>query len=456
MVSTLTPGTRNLHGPSYRNPLGALPQYRRDPLSLFYEQAVAYRGSVRIRLAHEHIHLLVDPDHIRQVLTVNADKYVKGISYTSLSHLLGNGLLTSGGELWQRQRALIMPAFSRQHTADEIPLIAQCGYRLVEVLDAKAQSGEAFDLVPELMRFALDVVCRAAMGSDIDDLLPQIERDTPVGEDWIMHHMASVLRLPPSVPTPANLRFQRVRARMREVVERVIEGHRRAGSDSATFLGRLLTACDDSGHAMDDRQLRDEVLTFLLAGHETAAAGAAWTIYELCQHPEWTRAVVDEAGRSEFGSPGMIEAVAALKVTERAVYESMRLHPPAWAFTRTAAEPDAFDDFDIGKGAIVVISPFVNHRMPEFWPSPLRFDPNRFVEDQIRARPQLHYFPFGFGPHHCVGQYFAAVEMRIVVALLQARYEIELVNGMRVHENPQIANTPGPVVVRISRRTAKP
>ncbi len=243
---------------------------------------------------------------------------------------------------------------------------------------------------------------------------------------------------------------------MREVVERVIEGHRRAGSDSTTFLGRLLTACDDSGHAMDDRQLRDEVLTFLLAGHETAAAGAAWTIYELCQHPEWARAVVDEADRSEFGPPGVIEAVAALKVTERAVYESMRLHPPAWAFTRTAAEPDAFDDFDIGTGAIVVISPFVNHRMPEFWPSPLRFDPNRFVEDQIRARPQLHYFPFGFGPHHCVGQHFAAVEMRIVVALLQARYEIELVNGMRVHENPQIANTPGPVVVRISRRTAKP
>ena len=455
MVSTLKTGTRNLHGPSYRNPLGALSQYRCDPLSLFYEQAVAYRGSVRIRLAHEQIHLLVDPDHIRQVLTVNAAKYVKGISYTSLSHLLGHGLLTSDGELWQRQRALIKPAFGRQHTVEEIPLITQCGYRLVERLDSKAKSGEVFDLVPELMSFALDVVCRAAMGTDIDDLLPQIERDTPEGEHWIMRHMASVVRLPPSVPTPANLRFQRVRTHMREVVEQVIEGHRRGVPDANTFLGRLLTARDDSGHAMDDKQLRDEVLTFLLAGHETAAAGAAWTIYELCQHPEWARVIVDEVDGSDLAGPGLGEAVPALKMTGRAVDESMRLHPPAWAFTRTAVETDSFEDFDINEGSIVVISPFVNHRMPEFWPSPLRFDPNRFAEEHIRARPQLHYLPFGFGPHLCVGMHFAVIEMRIAIALLLSRYEIELVNGMRVRENPQIANTPGPIIVRITRRKGR-
>jgi cytochrome P450 len=447
---------RKLRGPSYRSPLGGLSKYRRDPLSLFYEQAVAHGGSVRIRLAHEHIHLLVEPEHIRRVLTGNAANYVKGISYASLSHLLGNGLLTSDGDLWQRQRALIKPAFSRHHTAAEIPLIMECGYRLVERLDAKANSGEAFDLVPELMGFALDVVCRAAMGSDIDRLLPQIERDTPAGEQWIMRNMASLVRLPPSVPTPANLRFNRVRARMREVVERVIEGHRHGAADANSFLGRLLQARDDSGQAMDDRQLRDEVLTFLLAGHETSAAGAAWTIYELCQHPQWVRAVVDEVNQSGLDGPGASEAVAELKVTGRVVDESMRLHPPAWAFTRTAVAGDSFDDFDIAKGSIVVISPFVNHRMPQFWSAPLRFDPNRFTEDQVRARPRLHYFPFGFGAHLCVGMHFAVIEMRIAVALLLSRFDIELVNGMRVRENPQIANTPDPVLVRITRRKDKP
>ena len=168
MVSTIEPATRKLHGPCYRNPLGALSEYRRDPLSLFYKQAVTYGGSVRIRVAHKQIHLLVEPDHIRQVLTVKAAKYVKGISYASLSHLLGDGLLTSDGELWQRQRALIKPAFSRQHTVDEIPLMAECGNRLLNRLDAKANRGVAFDIVPELMSFALDVVCRAAMGSDVE------------------------------------------------------------------------------------------------------------------------------------------------------------------------------------------------------------------------------------------------------------------------------------------------
>ena len=453
MVSvTAPPASRKLRGPAYRNPLGALPEYRRDPLSLFYGQAIAYGGSVRIRVAHEQIHLLVDPEHIRQVLTVNTDKYVKGISYASLSHLLGDGLLTSDGELWRRQRALIRPAFGRQHTVDEIPLIVECGNRLLDRLDAKAKSGEVFDLVPELMSFALDVVCRAAMGSDIDHLLPQIARDTPEGERWIMRHMASVVQLPPSVPTLANLRFQRVRARMREVVDSVIQGHRRGDADANTFLGRLLAARDDSGQAMDDKQLRDEVLTFLLTGHETTGAGAAWTIYELCQHPEWARVVAEEADRGDLAGSTAGEAVLALKLTGRAVDESMRLHPPAWAFTRSAVETDSFDGFDIDKGSFVVISPFVNHRMPEFWPSPLRFDPERFTEDQTRVRPHLHYFPFGFGPHLCVGMHFAAIEMRIAIALLLSRFEIELVNGMRVRENPQISNTPDPVLVRIAHR----
>ena len=156
----------------------------------------------------------------------------------------------------------------------------------------------------------------------------------------------------------------------------MIEGHRRGVTDSKTFLGRLLAARDDSGHAMDDKQLRDEVLTFLLAGHETTGAGAAWTIYELCQHPEWARAIAEEADRGLISpARGRGEAVLALKLTGRAVDESMRLHPPAWAFTRSAVETDSFDGFDIDKGSFVVISPFVNHRMPEFWPSPLRFDP---------------------------------------------------------------------------------
>jgi cytochrome P450 len=451
-MSDVAPSSRKLRGSRTRNPLGALTDYRRDPLSLFYREAVKHRGSVRIRLAHQHIHLLVEPEHIRHVLAAKAANYTKGISYDSLRHLLGDGLLTSEGELWQRQRTLTKPAFSRARTTSQIPLVVDCALRMVDTLAPKAGSGAVFDLVPHLMSFSLDVVCRAVLGTDIEDLLPQIQGSTPQCERWIIRNMSSVLRLPPAVPTPANLRFQRLRASMWHIVDQVVERHRNAESEQITLLGTLLAAHDDRGHVMDDSQLRDEVMTFVLAGHETSASGAVWTIYELCQHPEWMEAVIAEIDGVDLGSPDLASAVPRLELTGQAIDEAMRLHPPIWAFTRTAGHADSFGDFDINSGSIVVISPFVNHRFPDFWPSPLRFDPMRFTVDQVRNRPQLHYFPYGFGAHHCVGVNLAAVAMRVAVALFLSRFDVELVSGMHVGENPQIVNTPDPIMVRINRR----
>ncbi|MEV0296910.1 cytochrome P450 [Nocardia sp. NPDC050710] len=443
---------RPLAGPALRNPLGAYLDYRADPLTLFYEQAVAYGGSVRLRLVHQQLHLLVDPDHINQVLVTNAAKYSKGISYQSLNYLLGPGLLTSGGELWKRQRALIKPAFARRHVDTEIPLMIACGQRMLERLDARAADGAAFDLVPELMGFAADVVCRAVMGADIDGVLPQIEDDVRAGVSWVMRHMAAPIQVPPTVPTPANRRFRGVLTRLHRVVDDVIQGHRAADAGAAdSLLSRLLAARDDAGHAMDDEQLRHEVLTFLLAGHETTGGALAWTIYELCRNPavlDRVRAEIDSA----LDGVEMAHALPALELTGRSIDEAMRLHPPAWAFSRTAIEADSFDGFDLEPGAIVVISPFVNHRFPEFWDSPLTFDPDRFTKERTRVRPPFRYFPFGWGAHLCVGQHMALTELRVGLAMLLSRYDIELVNGLRVRENPEISNTPDPVLVRLTRR----
>ncbi|MGV9816999.1 cytochrome P450 [Nocardia xishanensis] len=443
---------RALAGPALRHPLGAYLDYRADPLTLFYEQAVAHGGSVRLRLVHQQLHLLVEPDHINQVLVTNAAKYAKGISYQSLNYLLGPGLLTSGGELWRRQRALIKPAFARRHVDTEIPLMIACAQRMLERLDARAADGAAFDLVPEVMGFAADVVCRAVMGADIDGVLPQIEDDVREGVAWVMNHMSAPIQLPPSVPTPANRRFHGVLTRLHRVVDDVIHGHRAAATGAPdSLLSRLLAARDDAGHAMDDEQLRHEVLTFLLAGHETTGGALAWTVYELCRNPavlDRVRAEIDGA----LGATGIAGALPALELTGRAIDEAMRLHPPAWAFSRTALEADSFDRFDLEPGAIVVISPFVNHRFPEFWDSPLTFEPDRFTKERTRARPPFRYFPFGWGAHLCVGQHMALTELRVGLAMLLARYDIELVNGLRVRENPEISNTPDPVLVRLTRR----
>lgn len=443
---------RVLAGPALRHPLGAYPAYRADPLTLFYEQAVAHGGSVRLRLVHQQLHLLVEPEHINQVLVTDADAYAKGISYQSLNHLLGPGLLTSGGELWKRQRALIKPAFARRHVDTEIPLVLGCGERMLERLDAHAATGAAFDLVPEMMGFAADVVCRAVMGADIDGILPQIEDDVRAGVAWVMRHMAAPIQVPPAVPTPANRRFRAVLARLHRVVDEVVAGHRDSGAgESRSLLSRLLAARDDSGHAMDDEQLRHEVLTFLLAGHETTGGALAWTIYELGRNPAVlarVRAEIDTA----LSNADLTSALPSLDLTGRAIDEAMRLHPPAWAFSRTALRAASFDRFDLEPGAIVVISPFVNHRFPDFWSSPLTFDPDRFTRERNRQRPPFHYFPFGWGAHLCVGQHMATTEVRVGLAMLLARYDIELVNGLRVRENPEISNIPDPVLVRLTRR----
>ncbi|MDE1671895.1 cytochrome P450 [Nocardia gipuzkoensis] len=446
-------GDRRLDGPAHRHPLGAYARYRADPLSLFYESALGY-GSVRLRLAHQHVHLLVEPEHIEQVLVTHAGRYEKGISYRSLNHMLGPGLLTSGGELWKRQRALIKPAFARRHVETEIPLMVDCGQRLRTRLDARADDGAVFDLVPELMGFAADVVCRAVLGADLDGVLPQIEDDVRQGISWVMRHMAAPVQVPPRLPTPGNRRLHAVRRRLHRVVDEVILRHRQT-DDAHSLLARLLAARDDAGHAMDDEQLRHEVLTFLLAGHETTGGALAWTIYELGRHPavlERVRAEIDALPDAPDDPDAVRAALPRLEFTGRVIDEAMRLHPPAWAFSRTALEPDRFDRFDLRPGAIVVISPFVNHRLPRFWDAPLTFDPDRFTKERNRARPPFRYFPFGWGAHLCVGQQMALIEIRVGLAMLLSRYDIELVNGMRVRERPEISNTPDPVLVRLTRR----
>jgi len=444
---------RRLRGSPSRNPLGALMAYRRDPMSLFYREAVKHRGSVRIRLAHQHVHLLVETDHIRRVFATNTANYVKGVSYDSLRHLLGNGLITSDGEAWQRQRALVTPTFSRPRAINQLQLVIECGRRMVDQLAPKAGSGVVFDLVPDLMRFSLDVVCRVVLDAQIDDLLPKIQQNTPQCERWIIQNMGSLLRLPPAVPTPANLRFQWVRSSMRRMVDQVIRRHRIAGGNQATLLSTLLAARDEHGHSLSDRQLRDQVLTFLLAGHETSGSAVAWTIYELCQHPEWIGAVLDEIDGIDLGGADNAAALTRLTLTGQVIDETLRLHPPIWATTRSAVQADSFADFDIAPGSIVVISSFVNHRFPEFWPSPLRFDPMRFTDALNSVRPQLHYFPFGFGATHCVGMNLAAVTIRVAATLLLSQFDIELVSGMHVRANPQIVSTPDPIMVRIHRRS---
>ena len=454
-ASALTVGDRGLPpGPAGSWLLGNLAALRADPLDLFLQTAIAHGGLARIRVAHLSAYVVSEPELIKQILVGRMRRYAKGVSYESLRHLLGDGLLVAEGELWRRQRRLTQPAFHKKALEAKLPTLAECVERTCRRFDAHVERGEAFDLVAEMMRLALDVVGATLMGAEIADAIDTIEEVTGEASGWVYRHMQAPIKLPPWVPTPGNIRFRRAIRVLDGVVHRTIDAHRR-GEGGDTMLARLMAAVDDeSGDRMSDRQLRDEVMTFILAGHETTGSSLAWTWSLLGRNPEAMDRLGEEVdavlARDEVPDAA---ALGKLVYTGQVIDEAMRLYPPAWSFTRTATEEDELGGYRIPQGAMIVISPWVNHHHPRFWQSPERFDPSRFEPAAVAARGHYEYFPFGGGPHMCIGKHLTLLEVRLAMAMLARRYRIELQDPSPPAMDPSVSLRPrDPMFVRAHRR----
>lgn len=433
--------------------LGNLGALVRDPLQLFLDAATQHGGLVRFRFAHLHVYLVSEPAYIRHVLTDHMRNYVKGVSYASLRHALGDGLLVAEGELWRRQRRLMNPAFGRQILRDKAPVMLACVAAAIARWERHAAAGESFDLVAEMMRLAFDVVGRVLMGGDIADAMAELEDVVPVVSGWVYRHMSAPLKLPPWLPTPNNVRYRRAMRVLDRVVQRVIDEHRAHG-ERPDLMSLLMSARDDdTGRAMSDRQLRDEVLTFLLAGHETSGSALTWVYALLADHPEHERRLHAELDTVLGERPVAVDDLARLPFAGQILDEAMRLYPPAWSFTRTAVERDRLGPFEIPAGAMVVISPWVNHRLARFWQSPERFDPERFAPAAVQTHDAYQYFPFGGGPHMCIGKHLTLFEIKLAMAAISQRYRLVRETPGRVKLAPRVSLTPAePIRVRLARR----
>jgi cytochrome P450 len=247
------------------------------------------------------------------------------------------------------------------------------------------------------------------------------------------------------LPLPANLRFRRALRELETVVYQIIAERRRINRDVPDLLSMFLSARDDdTGDGMSDRQLRDEVMTMLLAGHETTSLALSWTYYLLSQHPHIERRIADEVDRVIGGGRPTFAHVENLAWTRRTLEESLRLYPPAWGFSRLALGDDEIGGFAIPKGSIAFVIPFVIHRRPGLWPDPERFDPERFAPEQEAARPRFSYIPFGGGPRGCIGHQFAMLEAQLIVATIAQRYRIEVVPNQRIQAEALITLRPKP------------
>jgi cytochrome P450 len=424
--------------------LGIIPQLRLSPTRALTSAADRYGDLVHLKVGPYHGYLLSRPDDIKHVLQDNYRNYHKSPLYKRLEQLVGKGLLTSEDALWLRQRRLAQPAFHRESLASMLEAMIGEIVRTIERWEAVAEGGESFDLVTDMMDLTQRIVVRTMFSTDLGSAKETVQRTWPIINQRIGETFWST-QLETRLPLPANRRFWRALEELDAVVYRIIEERRRSGENQPDLLSMFLSARDEeTGERMTDRQLRDEVMTMLLAGHETTSLALSWTYYLLSEHPDADQRIAEEAHRVLGGRRATFADVERLTYTRQVLQEAMRLYPPAWGYSRQAIADDQIGEYQLPAGSLAFIVPYVVHRRPKLWPDPERFDPERFTADRVAARPRFAYLPFGGGPRQCIGNQFALVEATLALAMIGQRFEARLVPGQRIVPEPLITLRPKP------------
>ncbi len=437
-------------GPTGRPPLADLRALQIGPHAFLQRAAAQYGDVLRYPLGPLAAYLVSHPDGVRHVLQDNGRNYSKDtFQYNLLGTITGRGLLTSDGDFWLRQRRLAQPAFHRQR-------IVGFGAPMADVVEAMlarwqpyAATGRPLDIAAEMMHAALQIVGRTLFSVEIGDQADVLARATLTVLDHIVFRARTFGVIPAWLPTPGNLRARRALRTLDRAVWETIRSRRQAGraadgaGQASDLLALLMAARDEeTGQGMNDRQLRDEIMTMLIAGHETVASALAWTWYLLATAPEAEAALHAELDRVLAGRLPTVEDLARLPYVGMVFAEALRLYPPAWIITRKALADDEIGGYTIPAGALVVASPYVTHRDARFWPEPDRFRPERFGAEEQRNRPRFAYYPFGGGPRLCIGNHFAEVEAGLIIARVAQRYVLRLTPGQQVAVEPSVTLRP--------------
>jgi cytochrome P450 len=369
--------------------------------------------------------LVNHPDGVQHVLQGHYKNFIKGANYDPVRTLMGQGLVTSSGDLWLRQRKLIQPAFGRGALQEFLPAMRRCTDDMLDLWAAEHARGEAFDVYPSMMALARRIIGMTMFGADLGTSSDASAQAITDSIDCVGRRMEGHLSLPLFVPTPDNLKFRRAQRVLDEIVYDIIARARRGdyAVPGPNLLKAMIAARDDaSGEAMSDRQLRDEVLTLYIAGHETTALALTWTLDFLTHHPEVHRRVRDELAGDP---PTDLAGVDRWTYTRQVLDEALRLRPPAWALARETVADDELLGHRIPAGSVVLFLIQALHRHPRFWPDPDRFDPDRFTPERVEARHKFAYLPFLGGPRVCIGKAFSIYETMLALALMLRRFDIE-------------------------------
>jgi cytochrome P450 len=430
MSRTTAVGSKELSG------LKALRAWRRDPIGVL-ERVASGGDVVRLRLPRLDAWLLNHPDLIRDVLVSGHHRFMKGPTIQASKRLLGESLLTSEGDVHRAHRRLIQPIFHHERIEAYGPVMVEQAERTAD----RWRDGEVVDVHGEMTRLTLSVVGRALFDADVEaGEAGQIGRALSDAMANFGRMFSPLFPLLARLPVPAMRRFNRDRRVLDATIYRMIAERRARGMGGGDLLSLLLRARDDEVAGMTDEQVRDEAMTLFLAGHETTAVALTWTLYLLSQHSDAEARLHSELDGVLGDSPPTTADISRLPYTQMVLRESMRLFPPAWAIGRRALSDHRVDGHTIRARSVIVVSPYLVHRDPRWWPEPLSFRPERWAEaDQP---PRLAYFPFGAGPRMCIGEPFAWMEAVLVVATIARRWRLRLVPGHPIEFQPAVTLRP--------------
>lgn len=428
-------------GPKVLFPIGLLFAFRNNPIPFINRMTAEFGNNVYFKAGNRRIYFLNTPESAQDILVTHQNSFQKGLGLRRTKSLLGEGLLTSEGDLHLRQRRMIQPMFHRQRIAGYADTMVSLGERIASSWQGRA----TVDMHTEMSHLTMLIVAKTLFDIDID-----VQRDSGELSDAVTTLITSffstlgpLAELRMQLPLPSSKRLLAARTQMETAIQSMI-AERRNGEDHGDLLSMLVAAQDSEDHNrhMSDKQVRDEVLTLFLAGHETTANALAWTFYLLSQNSEAACNLREELDRVLAGRSPTYADLEKLPYTRMVLSESMRLYPPAWILTREALEDVEVGGYLLPKGATALVCQWVIHHDACYYPQPLKFDPQRWTPDLIAARPKMSYLPFGGGARLCIGEPFAWMEGTLLLATLAQRWEMTLETGFPVEPLAQITLRP--------------
>lgn len=418
-------------------------EFLTNPLDFTLENAQKIGGFYRVPFYFRKMFIITDLEAVAHVLQVNQRNYHKSPAYKELKLALGNGLVTSEGDFWRKQRRLSQPAFHKQQLMELFKTMTKVAEGYFENLDKRLSDDTTLDMSKEMMNITADIVLKTLFSSDNPSNQKEMYDTMETAQNYIMHRITNPHLIPFVYLNGKHFKFKKAMRIFDDNVLKLIEERRKDPNPPADLLTMLLMARDeDTGEGMSDKQLRDEAITLYSAGHETSANALVWTLYLLAQHPEIVEKLRDEVQNVLGDRSPKFEDLRALQYTKQVVEEGMRLYPPAYAIGRESQEKDAILGYEIPPKSIIFISIYAIQRDPKYWDNPNEFDPSRFNPGKEKDRPKLAYMPFGAGPRMCIGNNFAMMEMQMILALLVKKYNFELDKTQKVEPNPLVTLKP--------------